>query len=167
MEFQLNYFKILKNCTVKVMHLICQQIWKTHHVWLCATPEKAVHQLPCPWDLPGKSTGSGLPLPSLPSQTRRSLFCIHESQKSLQIPNLLLSVWCSRSSQWLSIMEELRNSSTNSSTNSVHAFRLVLLFWLTFLSLSFFFTNCWKWWSQQSNIAMPAAKAIEILPHLI
>ena len=114
-------------------------------------------RLPCPWDLPGKSTGSGLPLPSLPSQTaaatakslqscptlcdpidgsppgspvpgilQASLFCIHESQKSLQIPNLLLSVWCSRSSQWLSIMEELRNSSPKSSTNSVHASSIVL-----------------------------------------
>ena len=29
MEFQLSYFKILKDDAVKVLHLICQQIWKT------------------------------------------------------------------------------------------------------------------------------------------
>ena len=29
MEFQLSYFKILKNDAVKVLHLICQKIWKT------------------------------------------------------------------------------------------------------------------------------------------
>ena len=29
MEFQLNYLKILKNDAVKVLHSICQQIWKT------------------------------------------------------------------------------------------------------------------------------------------
>ena len=29
MEFQLNYLKILKNDAVKVVHAICQQIWKT------------------------------------------------------------------------------------------------------------------------------------------
>ena len=29
MEFQLSYLKILKNEAVKVLHLICQQIWKT------------------------------------------------------------------------------------------------------------------------------------------
>ena len=28
-------------------------------VWLCATPEMAAHQAPCPWDSPGKSTGVG------------------------------------------------------------------------------------------------------------
>ena len=29
MEFQLSYFKILKDGAVKVLHSICQQIWKT------------------------------------------------------------------------------------------------------------------------------------------
>ena len=29
MEFQLSYFKILKDDAVKVLHSICQQIWKT------------------------------------------------------------------------------------------------------------------------------------------
>ena len=29
MEFQLSYLKILKNEAVKVLHSICQQIWKT------------------------------------------------------------------------------------------------------------------------------------------
>ena len=29
------------------------------HVWLCATPEMAVHQAPRPWDSPGKNTGVG------------------------------------------------------------------------------------------------------------
>ena len=29
MKFQLNYLKILKDDVVKVLHLICQQIWKT------------------------------------------------------------------------------------------------------------------------------------------
>ena len=29
MEFQLNYFQILKDDAVKVLHSICQQIWKT------------------------------------------------------------------------------------------------------------------------------------------
>ena len=29
MEFQLSYFKILKDEAVKVLHSICQQIWKT------------------------------------------------------------------------------------------------------------------------------------------
>ena len=29
MKFQLNYFKILKDDAVKVLHSICQQIWKT------------------------------------------------------------------------------------------------------------------------------------------
>ena len=29
MEFQLSYFKILKDKAVKVLHSICQQIWKT------------------------------------------------------------------------------------------------------------------------------------------
>ena len=29
MEFQPNYFQILKDDAVKVLHLICQQIWKT------------------------------------------------------------------------------------------------------------------------------------------
>ena len=29
MEFQLSYFKSLKDDAVKVMHSICQQIWKT------------------------------------------------------------------------------------------------------------------------------------------
>ena len=108
-----------------------------------------------------------------PSQTRRSLFC--PSFMSHRNPFRSLIYFCpfaALSSWWLSIMEGLRNSSTNSSTNSVHAFRRVLLFRLAFLSFFFFFfffTNCWKWWSQQSNIAMPAAKAIEILPtsHLV
>ena len=30
MEFQLSYFQILKDDAVKVLHSICQQIWKTH-----------------------------------------------------------------------------------------------------------------------------------------
>jgi len=29
MEFQLNYFKKLKHDAVKVLHSVCQQIWKT------------------------------------------------------------------------------------------------------------------------------------------
>ena len=29
------------------------------HVRLCATPETAAHQAPCPWDSPGKNTGVG------------------------------------------------------------------------------------------------------------
>ena len=29
------------------------------HVWLCGTPETAVHQAPHPWDSPGKNTGVG------------------------------------------------------------------------------------------------------------
>ena len=29
MEFQLSYFQILKDDAVKVLHSICQQIWKT------------------------------------------------------------------------------------------------------------------------------------------
>ena len=29
------------------------------HVRLCATPQMAAHQLPCPWDSPGKNTGVG------------------------------------------------------------------------------------------------------------
>ena len=29
MEFQLSYFKILKDDAVKVLHLVCQQTWKT------------------------------------------------------------------------------------------------------------------------------------------
>ena len=29
------------------------------HVWLCATPQTAAHQAPCPWDSPGKNTGVG------------------------------------------------------------------------------------------------------------
>ena len=29
MEFQLSYLKILKNEAVKVLHSVCQQIWKT------------------------------------------------------------------------------------------------------------------------------------------
>ena len=33
MEFQLSYLKILKNEAVKVLHSICQQIWKTQQ-WL-------------------------------------------------------------------------------------------------------------------------------------
>jgi len=28
-------------------------------VRLCATPETAAHQAPCPWDSPGKNTGVG------------------------------------------------------------------------------------------------------------
>ena len=28
-------------------------------VWLCATPQTAAHQAPCPWDSPGKNTGVG------------------------------------------------------------------------------------------------------------
>ena len=28
-------------------------------VRLCATPETAAHQAPCPWDSPGKNTGEG------------------------------------------------------------------------------------------------------------
>ena len=28
-------------------------------VWLCATPETAAHQVPCPWDSPGKNTRVG------------------------------------------------------------------------------------------------------------
>ena len=28
-------------------------------VWLCATPEMAAYQAPCPWDSPGKNTGVG------------------------------------------------------------------------------------------------------------
>ena len=28
-------------------------------VQLCATPETAAHQVPCPWDSPGKNTGVG------------------------------------------------------------------------------------------------------------
>ena len=30
MEFQLSYFQILKDDSVKVLHSVCQQIWKTH-----------------------------------------------------------------------------------------------------------------------------------------
>ena len=33
MEFQSNYFKILKDDAVKVLHSLCQQIWKTQE-WL-------------------------------------------------------------------------------------------------------------------------------------
>ena len=33
MEFQLSYFKSLKDDTVKLLHSICQQIWKTQQ-WL-------------------------------------------------------------------------------------------------------------------------------------
>ena len=29
------------------------------HVQLCATPETAAHQAPCPWDSPGRKTGVG------------------------------------------------------------------------------------------------------------
>ena len=29
------------------------------HVRLCATPQTAAHQAPCPWDSPGKNTGVG------------------------------------------------------------------------------------------------------------
>ena len=29
------------------------------HVQLCATPETAAHQAPCPWDSPGNNTGVG------------------------------------------------------------------------------------------------------------
>ena len=29
------------------------------HVWLCATPQTAAHQVPRPWDSPGKDTGVG------------------------------------------------------------------------------------------------------------
>ena len=29
------------------------------HVQLCATPQTAAHQTPCPWDSPGKNTGVG------------------------------------------------------------------------------------------------------------
>ena len=35
MEFQLSYLKILKNETVKVLHSIRQQIWKTHELPQC------------------------------------------------------------------------------------------------------------------------------------
>ena len=30
-----------------------------NHVRLCATPQTAAHQAPCPWDSPGKNTGVG------------------------------------------------------------------------------------------------------------
>ena len=29
------------------------------HVQLCAAPETAAHQAPCPWDSPGNNTGVG------------------------------------------------------------------------------------------------------------
>ena len=35
MEFQLSYLKILKNEAVKVLHSICQQIWKTQQWSQC------------------------------------------------------------------------------------------------------------------------------------
>ena len=30
LEFQLNYFKYLKMMLLKVLHSVCQQMWKTH-----------------------------------------------------------------------------------------------------------------------------------------
>ena len=32
-EFQVSYLKILKDDAVKVLHSVCQQIWKTQQDW--------------------------------------------------------------------------------------------------------------------------------------
>ena len=66
-------FQILKDDNVKVLHSICQQISKTHHLsqdWNRSVfiPMKLLSQQPHglqpsrllhPWDFPGKSTGVG------------------------------------------------------------------------------------------------------------
>ena len=45
MEFQLNYVKILKDDAVKVLHSICQQIWKTQQ---CPQDRKMSIFIPIP-----------------------------------------------------------------------------------------------------------------------
>ena len=41
------------------------------HVGLCATPQMAAHQLPHPWDSPGKNTGVGIIVPTPPKRKLR------------------------------------------------------------------------------------------------
>ena len=47
-------FQILKDVAVKVLHSICQQVWKT------VRPRRwQPTRLPHPWDSPGKNIGVG------------------------------------------------------------------------------------------------------------
>ena len=55
-----------KECFIfEVLHidslllLLLPLLSRFSHVRLCATPETAAHQAPCPWDSPGKNTGVG------------------------------------------------------------------------------------------------------------
>ena len=56
-------FQILKDDAVKVLHsiymLLLLLLSHFSRVRLCATPERAAHQLPHPWDSPGKNIGVG------------------------------------------------------------------------------------------------------------
>ena len=56
-------FQILKDDAVKVLHsiymLLLLLLSHFSRVRLCATPETAAHQLPHPWDSPGKNIGVG------------------------------------------------------------------------------------------------------------
>ena len=53
-------------------------------VWLCATPYSAAHQVPHPWDSPGKNTGVGCLF---------LLQCIKVKVKSLSSVLLLATPW--------------------------------------------------------------------------
>ena len=53
-------------------------------VQLCATPETAAHQAPCPWDSSGKNTGVGC---------HCLLQCMKVKVKSLSPVRLLVTPW--------------------------------------------------------------------------
>ena len=43
----------------KILQVLLLLLSHFSRVWLCVTPQRAVHQAPRPWDSPGKNTGVG------------------------------------------------------------------------------------------------------------
>ena len=51
--------KAIYRCTAIPIKMLLLLLSHINHVRLCATPETAAHQVPHPWDSPGKNTGVG------------------------------------------------------------------------------------------------------------
>ena len=51
-----SFFSVYIDSLISVLLLLLSRFSR---VWLCATPETAAHQVPHPWDSPGKNTGVG------------------------------------------------------------------------------------------------------------
>ena len=84
--------------------LLLMMLSRFSRVRLCATPETAAHQAPCPWDSPGKNTGVGchflLQCMKVKSESEVTQSCSAQQPHGLQ-PTRLLCPWdFSRKEYW-------------------------------------------------------------------